>query len=891
MATSIDSVTSSRQAVLDARKRLQAGRERLRIEHDRGTPGIQLCAQTTELVDGIVVDLFEAAIRDLASIDKNTDDPLRDQVALVAHGGYGRSELAPMSDIDMMILHTPAASNRVAVLAERMLRDIFDIGLTLGHSVRTLRQASSLVRQDPVILTSLTESRHVAGNRDLTQRLIKKLQRQTTKRPKAYLTAIEKARRAERRQYGETVYLLQPNIKRTRGGLRDIQFLRWIGFCCYGVSESRGLRLQGVLSHEEERKIRSTNEFLLRVRNEMHLHTGKPHDRLDRALQVHLAERFGYKGRDGVLPVEEFMQEYFRRTREVRYIVGRFLANARSRSRVAKIFGSLLGHNVGQDFYVGPHRIRATRRGLEKLKTDLTQIMRLAELANYYDKRIDHKTWETVRQAAETLSDEITPEMAKRFMSLISQPARLGELLRRLHEMGVLQKFIPAFARARGLLQFNEYHQYTVDEHCIHSVECATILLDDPRLLGQVYRNIKDKEILHLALLVHDLGKGYAEDHSEVGLRIAGETAEWLSLSNREAEVVKFLTHKHLLMSHWGLRRDTSDPQVAVQLARDVGSPNVLRKLFVLTAADLRAVGPGVLNAWKVDLLTELYEQTMAILSGDRPDRTTQEQIESCRNAVRRLTEPEPEGDWYDEVIVSLTGSYLLQSSPDDIADDLRRLHELRPGDVLAWGRYVPERDAVEFTVGTHESVTDGIIHKLAGALSSEGLEILSAQINTFSKGLVLDRFFVEDPDFNGAPPEQRMDQVRDRLIAALQDENQEAPTFRKIWKASGDDATTLRPQPVQVRVDNTSHGEYTILDIFAPDRTGMLYTIVRKLFDLRLSVAKAKIATYLDQVVDVFYVTDHENRKIEDPIRVAEIRESLITTIEEFDQNISASK
>jgi len=886
MASPNETATAARQAVLDARAKLQAGRERLRAEHDRGTPGIQLCAQTTELVDGIIVDLFEAALADIAMIDGKADDPLRDQVALVAHGGYGRRELAPMSDVDMMILHTPAASDRVSVLAERMLRDVFDIGLSLGHSVRTVRQATSLIRQDPIILTSLTESRHVAGNKELTRRLITRMRRQVIKRPQVYLTSIEKARRDERRQYGETVYLLQPNVKRTRGGLRDIQFLRWLGFCCYGVSEPRGLRLQGVLSHEEERKIHDTNEFLLRLRNEMHLSTGKANDRLDRAMQVRLAEKLGYQGTDGLLPVEQFMQEYFRRTREVRYIVGRFLANARSRSRVGKMFGTLLGHKVGRDFHVGPYRISATRVGLEKLKTSLTQVMRLAELANFYDKRIDHKTWETVRQSADTLPDEIEPETAQRFMSLISQPRRLGELLRRLHELGVLQKFIPAFARARGLLQFNEYHQYTVDEHCIHSVERAAELLDDPGILGRVYRSIKDKETLHLALLVHDLGKGYTEDHSEVGLRIAGETAERLYLPSRQAEVIKFLSHKHLLMSHWGLRRDTSDPGVAMQLAREVGSPSVLRKLLILTVADLAAVGPGVLNAWKVDLLTELYEQSMALLSGDRSDRATQEQFDSRLDAVRMLTAPEPEADWYDEIILSLPGAYLLQTEPADVAADLKRLQQLQPGEVAAWGRFLPDRDAVEYTIVTHESITEGIIHKLAGALSSEGLEILSAQINTFAKGLVLDRFFVEDPDYSGPPPKQRMQDVSDRLIKAIKDPDSKPPTFRTKWNDSKQDSASLSPQPVQVRIDNNTQAEYTILDIFAHDQNGLLYTIVRTLFELDLSVAKAKIATYLDQVVDVFYVTDLQGRKVEDPMRLEQIRKRLINTIEQFESN-----
>ncbi|REK25353.1 MAG: [protein-PII] uridylyltransferase [Planctomycetota bacterium] len=888
MASSLDTLAQHRQVVASAREQLQTGRERIRLEHERGTPGIQLCAQITELVDEVIVRLFEAALDDLAKIDRKTDDPLRDQVALVAHGGYGRRELAPYSDVDLMILHQSHVADRVAVLAERMMRDVFDVGLILGHSVRTVRQALSLVKQDPVILTSLTESRHVAGDRELTRRLTKRLRRQVMRRPQSYLASIENVRREERRQYGETIYLLQPNIKRTRGGLRDIQLLRWIGFCSYGVSEPRALRLQGALSHDEENKIQSTNEFLLQLRNELHFTTDKAHDRLDRALQLRVAEKLGYESTEGMLAVEAFMQDYFRRTREVRYIVGRFTANARSGSRVARLFGSLLGHHVGDDFHVGPYHIRATRRGLEKLKSSLSQIMRLAELANLYNRRIDHTTWETVREAAKNLPDEIDPETAARFMSLISQPAQLGELLRRMHELGVLEKFIPAFARARGLLQFNEYHQYTVDEHCIHAVERVAELVDDPGLVGRIYRGIQDKELLHLALLVHDLGKGYPEDHSECGLRIAAATAERLFLTPQQAEVVKFLTHKHLLMSHWGLRRDTSDLGVAMQLAREVGSPDVLRKLFVLTLADLAAVGPGVLNAWKIDLLTVLYEQTMAILSGDRPDRATQQQLSSRRDRVRQLVAPQPEADWYDELIESLTGAYLLQSEPEDVATDLQQLHQLQEGEVRGWGRYRADRGAVELTAVTHETVTEGIFHKLAGAISREGLEILSAQINTFARGLVLDRFYVEDLDYWGAPPEDRLAQVSRRLEAVLLDPNPKPPTFRRVWKEAKRDAASLSNLPVQVRFDNSSHPDYTIIDIFAPDRTGLLYTIARKLFDLELSVAKAKIATYLDQVVDVFYVTDAAGNKIEDAARLDEYRARLIATIEEFDRDLT---
>ena len=279
--------------------------------------------------------------------------------------------------------------------------------------------------------------------------------------------------------------------------------------------------------------------------------------------------------------------------------------------------GSIFSHQVEGDYRVTSQHIVATTGGLAKLQTDLSEVLRLCDLANLHDKRIAPATWEDRAKAAPRLNDEMSPELCKQFLSLLSQPYRLGELLRRLHELGVLEKIIPGFTHARCLLQFNEYHKYTVDEHCILAVERATDFMSDPGLLGRVYLGIKQKRTLHLALLIHDLGKGFVEDHSEVGLRIAEETAQRLRLPLRETETLKFLVHKHLAMSHLAFWRDTSDDQVIVRFAVDVGSPEVLDMLFVLTAADFAAVGPGVWNSWKAEVLADLYQRTMQHLAGE----------------------------------------------------------------------------------------------------------------------------------------------------------------------------------------------------------------------------------------------------------------------------------
>ena len=871
-----------RPSVVDNKQRLAEGREKLRQRHLKGSPGIQVCAALTDLLDTIILDLFESAVADL---EREGHTGLLSEVALVPHGGYGRRDVAPYSDVDLMLLYTPFVSDRIAPLAERMLRDVYDVGLTLGHSVRTPRQAVQLARKDAEIWTSLVEARYLAGSVTLFTQFARKFPHSARGPLRSRLAAVEEARRLERRQFGETVYLLEPNIKRSRGGLRDLHLLRWIGFASYGTAEPEGLQLQGVLSTSDHRALRSAAEFLLRLRNEMHFHAGKANDVLDRAEQVRVAAEFGFSGSEAMLPVEQFMQEYFRHTTALSNLVSRFVANARPGGGWKQVLGPILGHQVEGDFRVEPTQITALPRGMNKLQGDLAQVLRLADLANLYDKRISHATAEVIREALPSMSDDVSPEVAQRFLSLLSSPTRLGELLRELHNMRVLEKIVPAFNHARCLLQFNEYHKFTVDEHCIKAVEAATDFLHARGPLGQVYRSLKQKRLLHLALLIHDLGKGYPGDHSDVGLKIAEETAARLRMSVRDTEVLKFLVHKHLMMSHLAFRRDTSEDQLVVRFAVDVGSPDVLRMLYVLTAADLAAVGPGVLNDWKAEVLTELYVRTMQHLAGDGPVLDVDERLQRRRERIRGQLLPTDDRAWFDRQIDALPVPLLMSAEPAGLVAELRQIAQLAPGQVTAQGRYLPERRVVQYSVGTHESITAGVFHKLTGALAAQGLQTLSAEINTLGDGVVLDHFVVIDPDFAHEPPVSRLESVSRALVAALQSPEGTKPTFRRMWH----DANTARNValsnlPIQVRTDNDTSERYTIIDIFAADRTGLLYTITRTLFELGLSVSLAKIATHLDQVVDVFYVTDQQGQKINDEQRLQAIRERLRQEIRAFE-------
>ena len=870
-----------REEVLSIKDWVSGGRQRLLDQHRAGAQGIQICTQVTELFDTLVLEIFETA---LASFGEDRQR-VQSRIALVPHGGYGRREMAPYSDIDLMLLHTQGSMQLVAPLAGRLVRDFSDAGIDLGFSLRTINQARQMSMRDPIIFTSLVDSRFLGGSVRFFTRFINSFAKTAKRNMAARIRMVERARREERLKYGETVYLLEPNVKRSRGGLRDLQLMRWIGFARYGEADPAILQRGGYLTGEDYRRLRRAQDFLLRLRNELHFHAKGPRDVLYRDEQMRVAEQFGYTGREGVLPVEEFMQDYFQHTSSIREIVGHFVDGARWRHPFfRKTIAQVTSHRVGSEFRVGQFHISATRQGLEKLKSDLSEVLRIMDLAARYDCRVDHPTWRAIRQAMmERHEIEVDRPAAERFLSVLSQRNRLGRILRRLHELRVLEKLVPGFALARCLLQFNEYHKYTVDEHSLRAVECAVEFADYEGTLGRAYRKINRKYLLHLALLVHDLGKGYPGDHSVVGEGIAEEVAKTLFLSERDTETLRFLVRHHLMLSHLAFRRDTSDESVLIEHAAEIGTPSQLRMLFVLTCADFAAVGPDVLNDWKLDVLVKLYRRMMQHLSGENPAPDAEVRLKSLRADLVRQVEQDDSKDWLTKQINRLPFAYLEGPSTMHLIDDLRRLKDVSQQAPVAWGRYIEERQVVEYSVGFLENRFRGSFHRLTGALSSKGMEILSAEIHSLADGLCLDRFFVHDLDYSGQPPSSRYDEIETRLVDSLTAEKFTTPTFRQTWQAR--QATqSLNSLPTRVRVDNTTSELYTIIDVFAHDRPGLLYKIARTIYDLGLSVALARIGTYLDQVVDVFYVTDAFGAKIQGDENYARIRNELLEAIESME-------
>ncbi len=876
-------------AVLAAKESLLEGRSKLRKQHESGSLGVQVCTHFAELLEEVVLSLYQAAVDDLP-------EPLRKaaphETCIVAHSGFGRREMAPFSDLDVMLLHPAGAEERYLPLVRRFSQNLYDTGLEIGFAARNPRQAVQLARQDATIYTALTESRRLAGSEDLFESFRPAFARLARWQWPRLLRTVEQARKEERSKFGETVFLLEPNLKRSRGGLRDIQLIRWVGFTRYGVSDPEALMQAGELTKDEFIRLRDARDFLLWLRNDLHFQADKANDLLERHEQLRVAEHRNYPPQEGLLPVEQFMREYFTHTSAVREIAGNVCANAQPRRWWREWTDPLFSHQFEGDYRIGPQTVFTTQRGLSKLKGDVAQVLRLLEVANLYNKRVDPQTWQTIRLSMATQppvdpAEPVPEELAQRFLSLLATPSRLSESLRRLHELRVLERIIPAMSHARGLLQFNAYHRYTVDEHSLRAVEAIGNLQQNPGVPGQVYRSLRDKRILHLAALIHDLGKGYVEDHSELGARQALQLGKRLRLQNHETEQLSMLVLKHLRMSHLAQQHDIHDEQVIVPFAAEVGSPEMLKMLYVLTLADLTAVGPGVLNDWKQQLLTDLYEHTLALLASDSPAAQASQRQQAQREELRLLAERYPDQEWWKEQIANLPACCLFAGPTEQVVGELERLRNLPHHQAMAWGRYIPLRNVVEYTIGTYEEITAGIFHRLTGTLTSQRQQILSAEINTLRRGLVLDRFYVQDQEATGVPSTQRMDEVSEALERALKHPSDQPPVFRKLWQdRTLAQTAAVNHLPTRVTFDNNTSDTCTILAVFAYDRMGLLYTISRTLFDVNLSVSIARIGTHLDQVVDVFYVTDRERGgKITDSGYLTHIRERLLAEIAALEQ------
>jgi [protein-PII] uridylyltransferase len=869
--------SSVRPSAVQAKSKWERGCQQIRSDHQQGVLGTRISRSLSELQDLVLLDLYRAALEDIPP-------ELASNHCLVLLGGSGRREIAPFSDVDIMLLYQGTQSEGLSQFSQRLFQDITDAGFDLGFSLRTVREACSMSLEDAYIYSSLTEARFLTGNQELFENFTGRFQRIAGRRTLEVIKAIVAAREKERNDFGETVYLLRPNIKRSRGGLRDIHLIRWLGFVQFGQTEIDQLLQAGAISTADSTQLALSLEFLLRVRNEMHFNAQAAEDLLGRNEQLRLANFFGYQQSSAVLAVENFMRDYFRFTSRVRYICDHFVNKATTRRpgvvwATIEHFGS---RQIDDTFWIGMNQIGVSAGAIERVQTDLEQVLRLMQLCCLHQKKIEHSAWIAIRHTMLKFPDiAVTADTGRRFMALLSNTVGLPESLYRLHEMQVLSKIIPAFDHARGLLQFNEYHRYTVDEHTLRTIQRVVEFAQLDSVLGKTYNAIRDKNVLHLALLMHDLGKGYEGDHSDVGAEIAERTGLRLALPEETIEDVKYLVQHHLVMSHLAFHRDINDPALVAEFASNIGSVHLLSMLYVLTCADIAAVGPDSLNPWKLGLLTDLYLHAKLILLGHSEDavgdrfRRIHESVAGCGES------PEIQG-WLREKSKSLPVSYSLHRAYEQIAQDLLEMKSLQPGEAWCRVRKLEQSNLYELCVTKFAHRRSGIFYRLSGLLSSLGLEIRTADIKPLAEGLIFYWIQFEDQEFNQTHPERIQEiEQRARRIALGLDES--PPKFRKLWKRDETQEGELPRTRIEVKINNLTADSATIIDVFAYNKTGLLCIIVKKIYALGLDITFSRVATYAHRVVGVFYVTDALGNKIRNRNQLQIIRQEILKAVADF--------
>lgn len=886
-------------SIAEIKERLLAGRKSIEEAHRQianpptsvsvlpGTaiaqaPARRIATALTDLSDWVVGQVYRPALEELPPESRSL---VSAQLSLVAIGGYGRAALAPYSDIDLLFLATPDGADTPLVreFVSRLVRDLWDAGLQLSHSVRTIPDCISAARGDLAVRTALPEARLLIGEADQAAELRRRMQRLFASVPVNKLIAEILSERVREHQdyHAQTVLLLEPNVKKSPGGLRDIHMLRWISLGRYRTQDLERLEAEGALSKEDATVLAEGQEFLQHIRHELHFHAGLAQDVLTRDEQVRIASWLGFTDEGGLLGVERFMRHYYRQTAAIHDVVMRFVERARTKSALGKLVSHVAASRVEQDFLLSRTSLTIAPDRMEPVLKSAERILHLLDCARGYGVKVDHATMERIRETAGGL--EITPQARRRFLALLDHPPGLDHLLGNLNKAGLLGRLLPPFEHARGLIQFNLYHKYTVDEHTLRAVAAAARRREDRGSIGQAYREVHRKDLLHLAILLHDLGKGYDRDHSLIGREFAETTAGEFGLNEHERRLLTFLVHQHLLMSETAFRRDLADEATVVQFSRAVATPEALNMLFVLTAADIEAVSPGNWTAWKQMLLDELYVRAAEALTGEAPLGDQAVRAERARLNLAKTLNGQFSTEWLNQQLELMPLSYLQTTDPPKIARDMQVLRNMPDPPVKVVAEYQSATNSVEYTIFTSDDLTDGIFSKIAGVLAAGGIQIVSARIVTRPDNLVVDTFVGQDLTFAGEPPAHRLDEVSRQIESVLLGKlpMEELLARRRLPVGGNGHGTAVLAAPPQVEIDNETSSRYTIVEVFAQDRLGRLYTITRTLYELGLSVHSAKISTHADQIIDAFYVTTRTGEKVTDPRYLEKARLQVLHAIE----------
>ena len=842
--------------------------QRLKIAHRCGAPGSQTAAARSSVLDLVVERAYQAATL-LGDVDGSLDKT-QHMCAVVALGGYGRGELAPYSDLDIVFLHPNPRALQTRRLVEQILRLLWDAGLTVGPSFRSVTDCVAAAHADPHLQTALVSTRLLAGNSSVYDSLLQALEKDRRKRGDAYIAAILRERAARYAKFGAAVCLQEPNVKESPGGIRDLHTALWVGYTRYGCRTLDELRDHDVISEAERKTAARAANFLWRVRYAAHLSTRRKTERLALDLQTTLAREFGYKQSAYLLASEKFMRDYYHHARELNLFSETVLARASESERKASRWGRRLSQIAGEPFSISRGQVQLEgEAGL--LASNPMLLFDAFALAQAADAPLSQTLRDAMRQSLGAVNRNFRLSLAasRAFMKLLARRGRAGYVLRLMHEIGFLSRFVPEFGHISLLIQHDLYHHYTVDEHTLKATEALDLLYasqDKQRAhLRTVFDEIQDPGLLYLSILLHDVGKGRGRGHIPRGAKIAERICKRFGLSEPDAAKVVLMVNQHVAMAQLAQRRDLNEPHVVEDFAARMGTLDGLNMLLLLTYADLNAVAPGVWSEWKSTLLWELYRRAGIVWTVTDSPLDETEKPARFKEQMAKALEGSLALSEIERHVALLPDRYLRVTRPAAAAIHLQLIRELKSEVfVRRWTRC--GRESTELTVCTRDR--HGLCADIAGALAAHGIEILSAELNTREDGIALDVFMLREASTHHAIDMQRYETIERSLRKAIAGESdiagmverwrsRNAPRKRKAVGNAG-----LRNLP-QVACDNEASQSSTLIEVHALDEPGLAYKIASALATLGLDIVCARIATEKSNALDVFYVTDADGMKL----------------------------
>ncbi len=858
---------------------LTAGRAEIRTRFEAGGDGAAVMREQCFMMDQLIRALFDLVTGEIFPLPNPTSG---ERLAIVAVGGYGRGELAPYSDIDLLFLLPYKQTPHTEQVIEYLLYLLWDLGLKIGQATRSVEECLRHAKSDLTIRTALLETRYLWGEQALFGELKRRFDTDIVRGSAAQFVDGKLAERdARHRRVGDSRYQLEPNVKEGKGGLRDLHTLFWIAKYIYRIDDVGKLVDLGMLSAEESQRFDHAQRFLWTVRCHLHYLAGRAEERLTFDLQTEIGRRMGYADDARSRGVERFMKDYFLVAKDVGDLTRIFCAileaDQKRKRRLSWVrWGA--GRRALAGFVLDGERL--TIPGEDFFTKDPVALLRLFHVAQQHGLDIHPRALRAASQSSDLVDERLRgdPEANRLFLEILTSRKDPETALRRMNEAGIFGRFIPDFGHVVAQMQYDMYHHYTVDEHTLfaigilHKIESGLLKEEHP-LATEAAATIVSRRALFLAMLLHDIAKGRGGDHSEIGEGIALELGPRLGLSDEETETVAWLVRWHLLMSGTAFKLDIGDPKTLGDFVDRVQSPERLKLLLVLTVADIRAVGPSVMNGWKAALLRELYHRAIEVMSGGLTVERQDARVATAQAAARLLLP-----DFSEQEFTTFAGRgypfYWLSFDAETHARHARLMREAEAsGAPLSVEKRVdPHRAVTEITLYTADH--PGLFSRIAGALAVSGANIVDARIMTMSNGMALDTFCVQDL---AGRPFDRPDKLA-RLAVIF--ENALSGDLKPHRELARPPAFPSRTQVFtvvpRVLVDNKASRSHTVIEVNGRDRPGLLHEVTRELTRLNLQISSAKISTYGEKVVDVFYVKNLFGHKVEQPAKLSEIRQTL---------------